>query len=792
MHNKKGEITVFLIIGLIFLVSITLILFNKTQGVVNPDLEGTINLKGNQDSLNFLIRSCLEDTANQGVHDYGLRPGVSDGLIENQIKENLAECTDNLNMFRDLGFDITTGEIEVDVEIKEKALLVDLEYPITMVKGDSTIKFKKQNYQLSRIKWEEIKQYEETLITSPHQEFQMIIQPGTQLTSADQKVGVKVLDREFNNLKNNVVMNMLVFSAMPHGARFSEPVELNMLYNDYEVPSTVDEESLKIAYYDDESGVWLALPTEVDTEENKLVAETDHFTPYAIVIRCTEKDDITENYIHLAVKEDCETAEGWEFGEVPGGREDKLFIEAVDIVKDQGLGDPLESCLGREEVLYEVDNCPSCPAECLCSGTPETCECNSYYYYYDNENFEGERDIQITYAEKGNSCIWEEDEEEDVQIAIFDSNNPSSDPSDINKDIVIFSNCLSGEDDTCLIEGEELKDNILSYKLVAKNDGEDAELKQGSTVQYSGFGIQEKGSYYVCESDDESQEMPIIGGNPRETIMSDCVCNVVPDECVWVAQADAQINDGTTENMQDRINVNTYTGGTLGSNPPCENYKEKYEGLVFTTEKELDTRSRDDFDDRYGDYPQMQYKSWASYNSKTELIIVGSAIVDEICWLLVEAQDQVTLDGTTWKLDFWIREDQAFGTAEDNGCCVKMFSFGDGCFEYHESSECEGSLTSPYPDESCTDLEVCTDKIMGCCDTCEYTIESECSNGFQEGKKCSEVPECENSMLGCCSISLPSQRCIGDISETDCSIENQGLGGFYTDKICENNQCVLP
>ncbi len=666
MFKKRGQIAVFLIIAIVLLAGISLFLFSKESVLVKPDVEGSINLKGNQDSLNFLIRSCLEDTTNQAVHDYGILSGVSNDFIEEQIKTNLPGCTDNLKMFEEIGFVITKEDIVVDVEITGKTLTVELEYPITMVKADTIIKFKNQNFILHRIKWTEIEENKETILSSPHREFQMIIPPGARiLNNNKQEVGFKILDREDYGFKNNVVMNMLAFDAYPNGAKFSKPVELTMLYNDSEVPFTVKEEDLRIAYYDEPTGVWLAIPTQVDVVENKLVAETYHFTKYAIVIKCTELEDIAENSIVLAIKEDCEPDEGWAYGSVPGGGGEKLFIEGVEVTQGNGIGDRIDTCKGPIQIKYDVVDCSDCKGECsgeVGGQCPEpkgggipACKCDSfYYYYYEPNEFKIDRAIEITFEGLGGSCIWDENTEDSVQIEKIDSEtNTNTDPDDITADILLISRCWSGEDDTCLILDEKLEANVLTFKLEATNDGEDALLKQGSTVQYSGFGIQKEGSYYVCENDGESKQMPFFGGTPRQVKMADCKC--YQNVCKWEYREGTGITDGTTKNMKDRIAVTTFVHPTYST--PCEEYEEDYKGLTFTASNSFETRSRDEFADMYGDYPEMDQLSFVSYDESTELLIFGSAMVDDVCWLLLEAQHLINHNGRQWNLDIWVKKE---------------------------------------------------------------------------------------------------------------------------------------
>ena len=564
--SRKSQVTLIVIIGLLLVFGVIVYVNYSNKELDQSEIGNTVNLKATQDSLNLVMESCLENMANQAVHDYGLYPGVSDVLIQEHIVENLPTCIIETKVFE--GFEVTDTEVNVDVEITEEALIISLDYPIKLVKGTSIISFSEQNYNIPRTYWTDLSPNLDITLSSPNQEFIIKVPGGTKLEGEDQNIGLKILDREFNGLSNRVVIGMLAFSGLPEQADFSQLVELTMYYNDYDVPNTVNEGNLRIGYYDELSDVWFALPTVVDTDENKLTAKTNHFTPFAIVIRCTEELEMTETYIPIGIEE------------------------------------------GNNE------------------------------------------DVEITFADSGNSCIWkDEDLERNAIIDVFDSENPVE---ETDADIVIETVCP--DEETCLVKETLFSDHVLTYTFEATNPKPELLDNQGTNLKFRGFGMELTESYYACTEGDEPKEMPVFGGDPLDTIMSECVCETVDEQeiCKWKPQENAEVIEGTTINIIERIEVTTYN---LDSAELCENYERKYKGAVIKSGKELDTRSRT-FEDKYGDYPQMQYKDWMSFTVDTELIIFGSAMVKDVCWLLVEAQDDITVDGTTWNVDFWVRLDQ--------------------------------------------------------------------------------------------------------------------------------------
>ncbi len=64
---------------------------------------------------------------------------------------------------------------------------------------------------------------------------------------------------------------------------FDDAVQMTLKY-DPDTLGGINEQTLKIHYYDDASGQWVELPSTVDTENQVVTAITDHFTKFALFI----------------------------------------------------------------------------------------------------------------------------------------------------------------------------------------------------------------------------------------------------------------------------------------------------------------------------------------------------------------------------------------------------------------------------------------------------------------------------------------------------------------------------
>ena len=69
----------------------------------------------------------------------------------------------------------------------------------------------------------------------------------------------------------------------PDGSTFDPPLSLTLQYNQSLIPAGIDEDSIVIAYFDEDTGKWIELDSEVDTELNAVTARVPHFTLFAVI-----------------------------------------------------------------------------------------------------------------------------------------------------------------------------------------------------------------------------------------------------------------------------------------------------------------------------------------------------------------------------------------------------------------------------------------------------------------------------------------------------------------------------
>lgn len=78
--SKKGQITVFIILGIFMLISASILLYlNQEQSIANSDQDSnqdTINLQYQKTIVNSLIQDCLDDASGQALISFGLLGGT--------------------------------------------------------------------------------------------------------------------------------------------------------------------------------------------------------------------------------------------------------------------------------------------------------------------------------------------------------------------------------------------------------------------------------------------------------------------------------------------------------------------------------------------------------------------------------------------------------------------------------------------------------------------------------------------------------------------------------------------
>lgn len=169
MLKKRGQITVFIILGIVLLIIFGFLYYLKSEGVTKR-LGGETITGGFQSMENF-ISSCVEKSAAEAgfyisehagyhyipdeyVDFYGVKitnafdyTGSEKVLLlplnqieENyarKVEENIVDCVDDFKIFKDMKFNVEYGSPSVTINIQQDFSLVKTNFLVTASAGDT-------------------------------------------------------------------------------------------------------------------------------------------------------------------------------------------------------------------------------------------------------------------------------------------------------------------------------------------------------------------------------------------------------------------------------------------------------------------------------------------------------------------------------------------------------------------------------------------------------------------------------------------------------------------------------
>lgn len=160
-EDKKGQVTIFIIIGILIVAGV--LLFFLLRG--NLTNEGRSNQVDQEvEPIYNYVQGCLEESSGEGIFHISERGGyyevpeeiksdmgvpyylkekevmmISKQEMESQlsrtIEERMSSCVD-FSQFQD--HDINSGEISVDASVEREKVIIDMDFPLSIKKGEDT------------------------------------------------------------------------------------------------------------------------------------------------------------------------------------------------------------------------------------------------------------------------------------------------------------------------------------------------------------------------------------------------------------------------------------------------------------------------------------------------------------------------------------------------------------------------------------------------------------------------------------------------------------------------------
>jgi hypothetical protein len=284
--EKKGQVTVFVLIGIIAFIAIVFFWSTTYRNVqffsqANAPNE---NFDRSRTHLETHINACLKKLTDEAIVKYGLKNTKPD--IENYVLSLIDGCV-ALDMYTAQGYKVTQGTKDVTVTIGENSVISKLSYPVTMSLNRDTVSLLDFEYVFPR------KQYllqDGAHLTEPVN-FQtadgnavVTIPQGTKFYDEDgneilyEKISVEIVERDFPAFQDSIVTYDLVYDFGPDGVMMDKPLTFAMSYDEEDIPAPYSENDLVLMWYNHEIPVWFFLPTVVDRENNVVYTMLSHFS----------------------------------------------------------------------------------------------------------------------------------------------------------------------------------------------------------------------------------------------------------------------------------------------------------------------------------------------------------------------------------------------------------------------------------------------------------------------------------------------------------------------------------
>lgn len=285
---KKGQITIFVIIGIILLVAILFIITISPKKEKIPEIDLALSIN----QIKSFTDSCIKITLEKGIFDVGF---IEVGELESYINNNLKNCTGNYNIFN--GLNITEGPISSEVKITDDDESLDLKinYLLNIQKENKTaeiseffskygLEFESSIHSINGITSTPL------VVDSKNNLARLNIPEGIISLNSDgsylKSVNILIKDKKSFPSSPGRIIGNLVYDLRPDGAKFNKSITLEIKYDDenndsYVDGTTIKKRNIEIAYFNRSKNEWVSIPTEVDKTMNIARAEITHFSEYA-------------------------------------------------------------------------------------------------------------------------------------------------------------------------------------------------------------------------------------------------------------------------------------------------------------------------------------------------------------------------------------------------------------------------------------------------------------------------------------------------------------------------------
>jgi hypothetical protein len=296
MH-KRGQITVFIILGIVILISVFILFYVKTvveKSEIETEQQKLLDFQSKVNSVNSFVSSCLDKILLSSVDVVGL----NESRVSGYVKSNLSKCI-NFTIFEKQGLNISTESIQADTVISNYSMSVNVGYPITIRKESQTSQLNKFNSKMSLISHINLHTDQDGFVTQsvsvPNGDAALTIPEGTRAMDQNNNpltsISMRILGTTYP------IIGFFKYDFKPDGAAFEPPIILTTDYKDSDLPEGFHEQELEVKYFDEEADEWISLPSNIDVVNNRLITEISHFSEFGPGITDEEMDHQNQVFI---------------------------------------------------------------------------------------------------------------------------------------------------------------------------------------------------------------------------------------------------------------------------------------------------------------------------------------------------------------------------------------------------------------------------------------------------------------------------------------------------------------
>ena len=262
---------------------------DKKESTLEYEKAQALSVSEMRVDINSYMKSCIKDSVEKTISETGIGMDLMEDYKE-QLRYNIKSCSNYLfDILKGQGYEINEKEIDINIELDQETMFIDLSYPLVFKKNNHKTKFNKFSQTFDRSERIRINNgYVDTAmkITSKNRKADLLLPSGLQIIDSEgnyvEYLGIRIEDLHFDNLNNGVVVGKTIYEGLPDGAKFSEPIQVSIEFDESDIPEGYTKENIMVAWWNKDIGLWFGVPTKI--EGNRAIGVITHFTEISIVV----------------------------------------------------------------------------------------------------------------------------------------------------------------------------------------------------------------------------------------------------------------------------------------------------------------------------------------------------------------------------------------------------------------------------------------------------------------------------------------------------------------------------